>query len=261
MKLSPWWYVYCFCCERFNESNRRLSISGMQIFLSSFHSLAQETETRSSSRQRIPSLRPQLWMLTFDFPCRFVLLLQGEGVLARAEQRHGGGGGLPTPHRQGLATVHRHAVGLAGRGGQEHREPGQRTPSPGSRRERLRGLLLYLGRRLAFRGPPLRVTLVAAAASLDPLADPLPSNAMMPKKKDQIRLWLLFIAQSWEQLLDIWGHLNEEALRSLELHIFAPQHKIFFYCIQEKTRAFLDVLRLSFNIQMSFEVLLRNSSF
>lgn len=120
--------------------------------------------------------------LVFCSPRRLLLLLQGEGVLAGAQQRHGGGGRVPAPRRQRLAAVHRDAVGLSGRGTQGHGDEGQRAPPTGPRGQRVRGVLLHLRHRLAFGGAPLPFAPVAAAAPLDAVAGPALRAAMMPKR-------------------------------------------------------------------------------
>lgn len=124
-------------------------------------------------------------------PWRLVLFLQGEGVLASAWQRHGGGGQFPPPHRKRLAPVHRDAVGLSGHGTQKHGDGRQRAPSLRPRRERLWGVLLHLGHGLAFRCPPLPISHVAAPTSLDALAGVPLWTAMMPKQGTEFLSWLV----------------------------------------------------------------------
>lgn len=75
---------------------------------------------------------------------RCVVFLQGKGVLARGGQRYGGRSGLSTSHWQGLAGVHRNAVGLPGDAEQLEHEASRTAPRRPCRKW-LRGLFLHFG--------------------------------------------------------------------------------------------------------------------
>lgn len=92
-------------------------------------------------------LRINLYFISLYFLLslpRCVVFLQGKGVLARGGQRYGGRSGLSTSHRQGLAGVHRNAVGLP-RDAEQLEHEASRTAPRRPCRKWLRGLFLHFG--------------------------------------------------------------------------------------------------------------------
>ncbi len=121
------------------------------------------------SRSEKSILHINLYFISLYFPLflpRSIIFLQGKGVLACGGQRYGGWSGLSASHRQGLAGVHRNAVGLPGDAEQLKHKATWAAPRRPCRKW-LRGLFLHFGLSLPVGDATDPLACLGVSATLD----------------------------------------------------------------------------------------------
>ncbi len=121
------------------------------------------------SRSEKSILRINLYFISLYFPLflpRSIIFLQRKGVLACGGQRYGGWSGLSASHQQGLAGVHRNAVGLPGDAEQLKHKATWAAPCRPCRKW-LRGLFLHFGLSLPVGDATDPLARLGVSATLD----------------------------------------------------------------------------------------------